>query len=1052
MGVVYRAHDDLLDRDVAIKVLPARTLDDGRTRQRFRREALALAKLNHPNIGSVYEFGSEEGIDFLVMELVSGVSLDAKLAAGHIAEREILRWGAQLADGLEAAHRQGIIHRDLKPGNIRFSEDGRLKILDFGIATWVEEDSSEATVTVTSRNELVGTLAYMAPEQIRGQKADARTDIYSAGIVLYEMVTGKRPFADTSGPQLIGAILETPPAPPSTRNRAVSPALELIVLKAMDKDPERRYQSAQELRIDLERLSSGSVAVKIPTRKRPLWPIVAALGILLLIAGAGWYKWRQHARASAPGAIASHAARRSVAVVGFKNLSGKPDQAWLSTALAEMLTTELGVGEQLRMIPGENVARMKHDLALPDADSFSNETLARIHKHVNSDLVVLGSYLEAGGQLRLDVRMQDTQAGETVASFSENGAAAQLLDLVSRAGAEARQKLAISGITAADRSEVRAELPANADAARLYAEGLDKLRVFEFLPARDLLQKAVAADSSNAQAHSALAAAWSALGYDSKARDEARTAFELSSSLPRESRLVVEGRYREITHDWEKAREIYRMLWNYFPDNLEYGLRLASVLTNADQPKEALATVDELRKLPDPDGSDARIDLAQAQAAGRISDFHQQEQSAGRAAQKAQAQGAQQLMAQALASQGWALDRLGSAEPALTLIEQARDLFESAGDRRGGAYALQMKGDVLYDKGDFAGAQAAFEQALKVFQEIGAKRDEANSLNTLGNVLYDTGQLEQARHYYELTLAINREVGSRGGIAGASGNLANVLDSLGDLKGARQKQAEALQAFRDVQDRRGEASTLNNLGNVLSELGDLRGAQDRYEQSMSVQEQIGYRRGRGFSLQSLADVLREQDNLEEARKTAEEGAALRRELGDQNNLAASQVQIAEIAFDQGQYAAVEDLARPAVETFQKIKSEQGEATAQAVIALAQLQTGKTADAGKTAERAVQLAQQGTDRLPRFMTAIVAARAQAANGQSQEAVRALRAVLGEATKYGYRSVEFESRLALGEIEMRQDRDSARTQLRALAKEAKEKGYLRIARLAEVAESR
>jgi serine/threonine protein kinase/tetratricopeptide (TPR) repeat protein len=1055
MGMVYRAHDELLDRDVALKVLPARSLDDGRTRQRFRREALALAKLNHPNIGSVYEFGSEDGVDFLVMELISGVSLDAKFAAGPVPEREILRLGAQLADGLESAHRQGIIHRDLKPGNVRLTEDGRVKILDFGIAHWIAPDTNaaDATVTLTSPNEIFGTLAYMAPEQLRGQKADARTDIYSAGVVLYEMATGKRPFADTSGPQLISAILEQPAATPTSRNPAISPTLETIILKAMDRDPERRYQSAQELRIDLERLHSGSAAaVALPARRqRPVWPIAAAAGILFLIAVAGWYTWRQPPRQRHPVAGSEHSVRKSVAVVGFQNLSGKPDQAWLSPALAEMLTTELAAGEQLRMIPGENIAHMKHDLALPDAESFSTETLGRIRGLVGSDLVVLGSYLESGGKLRLDVRMQDAQNGETVASFSDSAEAGQLLDLVSRAGADAREKLALSGITAADRSEVRAALPSNNDAARLYAEGLEKLRRFEFLAARDLLQKAVAADPSNALVHSALAGTWGALGYDSKARNEARTAFELSPSLTRESRLAVEGRYYETTRDWEKAREIYRTLWNLFPDNLEYGLRLASVQISGNEPKDALNTLDQLRKLPAPEGADPRIDLVQARAADAVSDFHQAEQSAGRALQKAQAIGAQQLAAQALRAQGWALERQGSGEAASAAIDQARTLYETAGDRVGAAHAVQLKGELLYDRGDFGAAQAAFLEALKVFQEIGAKNAEATALGALGNVAYDLGQLDEARRYYEQTLAIQRELESKGGIAGALGNLANVLDSMGDLKGARMKQAEALQAFREAHDRRGESSTLNNLGNVMAELGDLRGARQRYEESLKVHDDIGYRHGRGYSLQALADVLREQDKLDEARQTAEEAAALRRELADQNNLAASQSQIALIAFDQGQYASVEELARPALETFHKIKSAQGEGIAQGLIALAQLQQGKTADAAASADRAAKLAQQGTDRVPRLFAAIVTCRVQAASGQAPEALRELQGVLVEATKYGYVAMEFETRLAIGEIGMRQNREAARAQLKALAKAAREKGFLRIERLAQAAEA-
>jgi serine/threonine protein kinase len=190
MGVVYRAHDEQLERDVALKVLNRGTLANETARQRFRREALALGKLNHPNIETVYEFGCEDRIDFLVMELIIGVALHYKLAGGALPEKEVVRLGAQLADGLEAAHAQGIIHRDLKPGNLHITKDDRLKILDFGLAQWIPTgDQDNLALTVSKAHEITGTLPYMAPEQLRGQRADRRTDIYSAGAVLYEMAT-----------------------------------------------------------------------------------------------------------------------------------------------------------------------------------------------------------------------------------------------------------------------------------------------------------------------------------------------------------------------------------------------------------------------------------------------------------------------------------------------------------------------------------------------------------------------------------------------------------------------------------------------------------------------------------------------------------------------------------------------------------------------------------------------------------------------------------------------------------------------------------------------
>ena len=1054
MGVVYRAHDDLLDRDVAIKVLPAHTLPDERTRQRFRKEALALARLNHPNIGAIYEFGTEDGADFLVMELVAGVTLDVRLVAGSLPEREVLRLGAQLADGLDAAHSQGIVHRDLKPGNIRLSQDNRIKILDFGIAQFVhpKTDSGE-TATLTLPNEVVGTVAYMAPEQIRGLKADARTDIYSTGIVLYEMATGNRPFHDSSGPQLISAILERPPSPPSSRNQGISPALESIIVKAIDKDPERRYQSARELRIDLERLGTG--AVPLAVRRTPTRKWIVGLGALLLLAlAAGLYRARFHLipqpHPSVVETSPSITPRRSVAVLGFRNLSGKPDNTWLSTALAEMLTTELAAGEQLRTIPGENVARMKKDLSLPEADSFSRDTLARIRKHLGSDLVVLGTFLESGNQIRLDFRLQDAIAGETLASFSENGQQSELLDLVSRTGANLRQKLDIGEITAEQSSGVRASLPTNPEAARLYVQGLEKLRVFEALAARDLLQQAVAADPKHALAHAALSDAWSVLGYDAKARDGAKRAFDLSANLSRENRLSVEGRYRSVTRDWAKAIENYRALWNFFPDNLEYGLRLASSQIAASQGKDALLTVAQMRRLPPPAVDDARIDLSEAHAAESVGEFQHAQQVAAQAAEKGRAQEAQLVVAEALSAQGWAFERLGQLDKAASLIKQAEDLYFAAGDRRAAANMVALNGSILYDRGDLAGDLQAAAEALRVSREIGAQGNVARNLNELGNVHYVTGKLEQAQDYYTQSLKIYDEIDDKRGAAGCLGNIANVFDSMGNLTAALQKQREGLQAFRDVGDRRGEASTLNNLGNVLAELGDLQGAKKSYEESLTVQQQIGYKRGRAFSLLGLAELLRERDQLEEARKNAEEGLALRKAISDENNTAVSQLQIAQIALDQKKLPEAESLARNAAATFEKLKLSQNAAVANALLAQALLEGGTAKDATVAAQHAVSLSQQAADRGPRFVTALIEAKTQAANGNRADAAKAMQNLLAEVTKSGYLPFEFEIRLALGAIEMQSGRAAAgRARLEALEKDARAKGFFRIARKAKEA---
>src|ERR1700687_70012 len=413
MGVVYRAHDEQLDRDVAIKVLPSRSLADETTQKRFRREALSLARLNHPNVATVHEFGSQDGIDFLVTEYISGIAMDARLAAGPLPVAEVFRLGLQLAQGLAAAHQQGIVHRDLKPGNLRLTRDGRLKILDFGLAQFMPQPSDLGlTVTVTKSQETTGTLPYMAPEQLRGESADARCDVWAGGAVRYEMATGRRPCPQTNAPLLIDAILNRPFDPASRLNPEVPPVLDEVIRKALAKDPSQRYQTGGELAVALELPVSTGTAPVFPAPAFPAPPkrakpyLASALIVALLAAASAAYLF-MHRKKDAGSTPPPAMRRRSIAVLGFNNLSGNPEKSWLSTALSELMTTELSQGDELRTIPGESVAQMRMSLAIPDADSYSQQTLNRIRQNLGSDDVVVGSYLPLGnGALRLAPRTE----------------------------------------------------------------------------------------------------------------------------------------------------------------------------------------------------------------------------------------------------------------------------------------------------------------------------------------------------------------------------------------------------------------------------------------------------------------------------------------------------------------------------------------------------------------------------------------------------------------------------------------------------------------------
>lgn len=351
MGVVYRAKDERLDRDVALKVLPAGALADDDSRRLFQREALALSRLSHPNIETVHDFDSRDGIDFLVMEYIPGVSLDQRLAAGPLPESEVLALGAQLAQGLAEAHVRGVVHGDLKPANLRVTPDHRLKILDFGLAQLLRPVTEEApTETLASGRVVAGTPPYMAPEQFKGARSDARVDLYMAGAVLYEMTTGRRAFPQATGEALVRAILHQPPRVPRALNPAISRGLEAIILKALAKEPQRRYQSAADLLADLQSLAA------VPARSEPRWRfapparLMLAAGMLVLVALAGSIGFRLFWTGGPPD---------SLAVLPFENAGGDPETEYLSDGVTESIINTISTLPRVKVIARASVFRYK---------------------------------------------------------------------------------------------------------------------------------------------------------------------------------------------------------------------------------------------------------------------------------------------------------------------------------------------------------------------------------------------------------------------------------------------------------------------------------------------------------------------------------------------------------------------------------------------------------------------------------------------------------------------------------------------------------------------
>jgi eukaryotic-like serine/threonine-protein kinase len=776
--------------------------------------------------------------------------------------------------------------------------------------------------------------------------------------------------------------------------------------------------------------------------------IATALVLLVTLVIAGFTVSR---RSQAGAASALPKTRQSIAVLGFRNMSQRPDQDWMSTAMTEMLRAELASGQQLKVIAGESVGRMNRDLSLPPTETYAQETLAKIHDHLGSDMVVSGSYLAladgSSTKLRIVLQVQDTRTGDIIASFKEDGSEGQLPELVSAGGDNLRRALGIGPLSPAAAREVRASAPSNSEAERLYADGLRSLQSFDALAARSLLERAVQADPSHALSHSALAESLSILGYDLKAQEQAKKALDLSDKLAREERLSIEGRYRELMHDPAAAMDIYRTLHNFFPDSLDYGLRLAKAQTLASHPADALETIRQLHALPEPEGKDPRIDVAEASAAERLGDMKHSQQAAAAGIARAQALGSRLMLANALNRESWPWLNLGEADKSVEDNTRARELWLAAGDAHNAAKALHGIAIAQDEKGDLSAARKSFEEALKEFRRVGANWDIASCSHNLGVLLLEQGQVDLAREHLEEALSIQRDQNDKRGVSADLDDLGSVALSAGELPLARRLKEEALQGFREIGDKRAESISLQSLGEVLYQQGDLPAAAQNYKRALELQKGISYKVGQAYSLVGLAEVLTVEDRLEEALSSTRQSLILRKEDKDGTHSAESDMQLAEIALDQNRASVAVSLARGAALVFEKNQAPGAASLAYSLMARSLVAGKKVADARTAADHAAVLANKGGDHMVHIQSGLATAEVDIASGRSADAEQNLQALHETASSKGYAALDLRARLLLAQAALRSGKSvEAHARFNQLQTDARRKGFLLIARQA------
>ncbi len=613
MGAVYRARDERLDRDVALKVISGGALGDPAARSRFQKEAHALSRLNHPNIASVYDFDTHDGVDFLVMELVPGVSLDEKLRAGPLTEAETVDLGLQLAQGLEAAHREGIIHRDLKPGNLRVTPDGRLKVLDFGLARLLPSLDGEAP-TATLTHTLAGTPAYMAPEQLRGKPADERTDVHACGAVLYEMATGRRPYDATSGPLLTDAILHERPAAPRSANPALSAGLERVILKALQKDPRDRHQSCRELASDLKALGapgSRSIRLTLPTlatlrelgpTRRPIAWGAATIAIVIAAIAVVWLLSSRPALSFAP--------RDWILVADVRNETG---DAVFNRSLSTALRVGLEQSTVANVFSDARVETVLKRMERTGAETVDEKLGREICRREGLRGLVTASLSQAGSRYALAARLVDPNTGDAVRSYLESADGRdEVLPALDRISSRIRRDLGESLGTIRQATRPLPQVTTRSlEALEAFAEGSHLWRKGKHDEAVRLYERAIALDPDFAKAHAALGSARISFVYnDAKGgRPHLEKALQLAGRTTDRERLDIEAHYHADLGHSEQASQLFSVYLARYPDDLRIQYNYANLLLENNRFEEAAARYREVLRL-DPGNASCHINLA----------------------------------------------------------------------------------------------------------------------------------------------------------------------------------------------------------------------------------------------------------------------------------------------------------------------------------------------------------------------------------------------------------------------------------------------------------
>jgi len=690
MGAVYKAMDREVERMVALKIIRPELAVREEILARFKQELILARRITHKNVIRIFDLGEAEGLKFITMEFIEGKDLSSLLKEkGRLSFEECADIIAQTCTALDAAHAEGVVHRDLKPQNIMVDKNGRVIVMDFGIARTVEQGG------LTHTGALVGTPDYMSPEQVMGEKVDVRSDLFTLGIIFYQLLVGQLPYrADTVQGAMYKRTREVSAAPQSM-DANVPLLLSDIAVKCLQLDPQQRYQTALEIRQDIEAWRQGSTKrIELPLPPEPvkiaLWrrPVVLVPVAAVVLAAGGAVLGSKYFSSPSKSKSAATAPAASLAVLPFHNASGDPKLDWLGSSMAEMLSTDVGESASVRMISEARVGQVLKDLRITPQSELDQATVARVANHSNVDTIVWGHYAQFGEQLRIDATVQDLKHGVSKTLKAEAASEKDILQAVDNLAAQIRQSLSVSQSLQKE-LQAQAFKPSTSSIAALrdYDKGLQQARQGNHAGAVKQFQGALQEDSNFAMAYSKLAQSYAQLGQDDDAEQAAQKAVALSAQLPLQEKYLIQASHDSILKDYPKAIAAYENLVKVSPDNTDYLFDLGTAYeqTSAyDKAKGIFKRVVEL----DPRRIEGllalgRVEIESGNAQGGIEYLTKAQAMAIEVGDDAE----QAQVAQAMGVGYFSIPRY---EEALKSVQESLDIKKRLGLKKGIAESLDM--------------------------------------------------------------------------------------------------------------------------------------------------------------------------------------------------------------------------------------------------------------------------------------------------------------------------------------------------------------------------